>query len=62
MPVKPVLLGWIMYFNVMKIKVMEAAAFRKYRFNKYYKKLTKNDQSLEDGVPWNWYELKNPNT
>jgi hypothetical protein len=27
MPVKPVLLGWIMYFNVMKIKVMEAAAF-----------------------------------
>ena len=57
--------AWLDYgFNVMKIKVMEAAAHSdNIASNKILLKigLKMTEQYLEDGVYWNWYELKNPN-
>jgi RimJ/RimL family protein N-acetyltransferase len=57
--------AWLNYgFNVMKIKVMEAAAHSdNIASNKILLKigLKMTEQYLEDGVYWNWYELKNPN-
>jgi ribosomal-protein-alanine N-acetyltransferase len=51
-------------FNVMKIKVMEAAAHAdNMASNRILQKigLKMTEQYLEEGVFWNWYELKNPN-
>ena len=57
--------AWLYYgFNVMKIKVMEAAAHSdNIASNKILLKigLKMTEQYLEDVVYWNWYELKNPN-
>jgi len=58
--------AWLDYgFNVMKIKVMEAAAHTdNIASNRILQKigLKMTDQYLEDDIPWNWYELHNPNT
>jgi RimJ/RimL family protein N-acetyltransferase len=57
--------AWLDYgFNVMKIKIMEAAAHTdniasNIILQKIGLKIT--DSYLEDGIFWNWYELKNPN-
>jgi RimJ/RimL family protein N-acetyltransferase len=57
--------AWLDYgFNVMKIKVMEAAAHTdNIASNRILQKigLKMTEQYLEEGVSWNWYELKNPN-
>jgi ribosomal-protein-alanine N-acetyltransferase len=57
--------AWLDYgFNVMKIKVMEAAAHTEnIASNRILQKigLKMTEQYLEEGVSWNWYELKNPN-
>jgi RimJ/RimL family protein N-acetyltransferase len=48
----------------MKIKLMEAAAHTdNIASNRILQKigLIQTEQYLEDGVSWNWYELKNPN-
>jgi hypothetical protein len=44
----------------MKIEVMDAAAHTdNIASNTILKKLMKmTDQYLEDGIPWNWYQLK----
>ena len=57
--------AWLDYgFNVMKINVMQAATHAdnigsNIILEKIGLKMTEN--YLEDGVYWNWYELKNPN-
>ncbi len=57
--------AWLNYgFNVMKIKVMEAAAHSaNIASNRILQKIgmIQTEQYLEDNVSWNWYELKNPN-
>jgi ribosomal-protein-alanine N-acetyltransferase len=57
--------AWLDYgFNVMKIKIMEAAAHTdNIASNRILQKigLEMTEQYLEDSVSWNWYELKNPN-
>jgi ribosomal-protein-alanine N-acetyltransferase len=57
--------AWLDYgFNVMKIKVMEAAAHTdNIASNRILQKigLKMTEKYLEEGVSWNWYELKNPN-
>ena len=57
--------AWLDYgFNVMKIKIMEAAAHTEnIASNRILQKigLEMTEQYLEDSVSWNWYELKNPN-
>jgi ribosomal-protein-alanine N-acetyltransferase len=57
--------AWLDYgFNVMKIKVMEAAAHTdNIASNRILQKigLKMTEQYLEEGISWNWYELKNPN-
>jgi len=57
--------AWLDYgFNVMKIKTMEAAAHTaNLASNKILQKIGMKitEQYMEDGVSWNWYELKNPN-
>jgi RimJ/RimL family protein N-acetyltransferase len=57
--------AWLDYgFNVMKIKIMEAAAHTdNIASNRILQKigLKMTEQYLEEGVSWNWYELKNPN-
>ena len=56
--------AWLDYgFNVMKINVMQAAAHAdNIGSNKILKKigLKMTENYLEDGVYWNWHELKNP--
>ncbi|MFV7236597.1 GNAT family N-acetyltransferase [Flavobacterium sp. ZB4R12] len=56
---------WLDYgFNVMKIKIMSAAAHTdNIASNKILQKIgmVLTEQYLEDNVSWNWYELKNPN-
>lgn len=58
-------LAWIDYgFNVMKIEVMGAAAHTdNFASNRILQKigLKMTQQYQEDGISWNWYELKNPN-
>ena len=57
--------AWLDYgFNVMKIKLLEAAAHAdNIASNRILQKigLKMTEQYVEDGVSWNWYELKNPN-
>ena len=57
--------AWLDYgFNVLKINVMQAAAHAdNIGSNKILEKigLKMTENYLEDGVYWNWYELKNPN-
>jgi RimJ/RimL family protein N-acetyltransferase len=57
--------AWLDYgFNVLKIKVMEAAAHTdNIASNRILQKigLKMTEQYLEEDVSWNWYELKNPN-
>ena len=57
--------AWLDYgFDVMKIKIMEAAAHKEnIASNRILQKigLKMTEQYMEDGVSWNWYELKNPN-
>jgi len=57
--------AWLDYgFKVMKIKVMEAAAHTdNVPSNRILQKigLKMTNQFMEDDIPWNWYELKNPN-
>lgn len=57
--------AWLNYgFNVMKIENMEAAAhIDNIASNRILQKIgmKMTEQYLEDGIPWNWYELKNPN-
>ncbi|SFF02661.1 GNAT family N-acetyltransferase [Flavobacterium xueshanense] len=57
--------AWLEYgFDVMKIKIMEAAAHKEnIASNRILQKigLKMTEQYMEDGVSWNWYELKNPN-
>ena len=56
--------AWLDYgFNVMKINVIQAAAHAdNIGSNKILKKigLKMTENYLEDGVYWNWHELKNP--
>ena len=56
--------AWMDYgFNVMKIKIMEAAAHTEnIASNIILQKigLKMTETYLEDGVSWNWYELNNP--
>ena len=56
--------AWLDYgFNVMKINVMQAATHAdNIGSNKILKKigLKMTENYLEDGVYWNWHELKNP--
>jgi RimJ/RimL family protein N-acetyltransferase len=53
--------AWLEYgFKEMKIEVMDAAA---HTDNIASNTILKNgmkmtDQYLEDGIPWNWYQLK----
>ena len=58
-------IAWLDYgFKTMKIEIMEAAAHTdNIGSNKILRKigLQMTEQYLEDGVSWNWYELKNPN-
>jgi [ribosomal protein S5]-alanine N-acetyltransferase len=55
--------AWLDYgFNVMKIKLMEAAAHTKnIASNRVLQKIgmKMTEQYLEDGVSWNWYEMEN---
>jgi ribosomal-protein-alanine N-acetyltransferase len=57
--------AWLDYgFNVIKIKVMEAAAHTdNIASNRILQKigLKMTEKYLEEGVSWNWYEFKNPN-
>lgn len=57
--------AWLDYgFKTMKIPVMEAAAHTdNIASNRILQKigLQITETYLEDGVSWNWYELKNPN-
>ncbi|RBN51427.1 GNAT family N-acetyltransferase [Flavobacterium psychrolimnae] len=57
--------AWLDYgFNEMNIKIMEAAAHTaNIASNRILQKigLKMTAKYLEDGVSWNWYELKNPN-
>jgi ribosomal-protein-alanine N-acetyltransferase len=57
--------AWLDYgFKTMKIPVMEAAAHSdNIASNRILQKigLQMTETYLEDGVSWNWYELKNPN-
>lgn len=57
--------AWLDYgFNVMKIKIMDAAAHTdNAASNTILQKIgmVMTEQYKEDGVSWNWYELKNPN-
>lgn len=57
--------AWLDYgFNVMKIKVMEAAAHTdNIASNRILQKigLKMTGQYLESNISWNWYELKNLN-
>jgi RimJ/RimL family protein N-acetyltransferase len=57
--------AWLDYgFNVMQIEIMEAAAHTdNIASNRILQKigLKMTEQYLEEGVSWNWYELKNPN-
>ena len=57
--------AWLDYgFDVMKIKIMEAAAHKEnIASNRILQKigLKMTEQYMEVGVSWNWYELKNPN-
>lgn len=57
--------AWLDYgFNVMKIKIMDAAAHTdNAASNKILQKIgmLMTGQYMEDQVSWNWYELKNPN-
>jgi RimJ/RimL family protein N-acetyltransferase len=57
--------AWLDYgFNVMKIKIMEAAAHTdNIASNRILQKigLKMTESYMEDDVSWNWYELKNPN-
>ena len=57
--------AWLDYgFKEMNIQVMEAAAHKdNIASNKILQKigLKMTDQYMEDDIPWNWYELKNPN-
>ncbi len=57
--------AWLDYgFNIMKIKVMQAAAHTEnIASNRILQKigLKKTEPYLEDEIWWNWYELKNPN-
>ncbi|MFE3848525.1 GNAT family N-acetyltransferase [Flavobacterium sp. LB3P45] len=57
--------AWLDYgFNEIKIEILEAAAQTdNIASNKILQKigLKMTEQYLEDGVSWNWYELKNPN-
>jgi ribosomal-protein-alanine N-acetyltransferase len=57
--------AWLDYgFKTMKIPVMEAAAHTdNIASNRILQKigLQMTETYLEDGVSWNWYELKNPN-
>lgn len=57
--------AWLDYgFNKMNINLMEAAAQTdNIASNRILQKigLVQTGQYLEDGVSWNWYELKNPN-
>jgi [ribosomal protein S5]-alanine N-acetyltransferase len=54
--------AWLDYgFNVMKIKLMEAAAHtNNIASNKILQKIgmKMTEQYLEDGVFWNWYEME----
>ena len=56
--------AWLDYgFKTMKIPVMEAAAHTdNIASNRILQKigLQMTETYLEDGVSWNWYELKNP--
>lgn len=56
--------AWLDYgFKTMKIPVMEAAAHSdNIASNRILQKigLQMTETYLEDGVSWNWYELKNP--
>ncbi|CAH0335784.1 Acetyltransferase [Flavobacterium sp. CECT 9288] len=56
--------SWLDYgFKTMKIPVMEAAAHSdNIASNRILQKigLQMTETYLEDGVSWNWYELKNP--
>lgn len=56
--------AWLDYgFKIMKIPVMEAAAHSdNIASNRILQKigLQMTETYLEDGVSWNWYELKNP--
>jgi [ribosomal protein S5]-alanine N-acetyltransferase len=56
--------AWLEYgFQTMKIPVMEAAAHSdNIASNRILQKigLQMTETYLEDGVSWNWYELKNP--
>jgi len=57
--------AWLDYaFNVMKIEIMQAAAQTdNIASNKILQKIGMSitEQYLEDGVSWNWYELKKTN-
>jgi [ribosomal protein S5]-alanine N-acetyltransferase len=57
--------AWLSYaFEVMKIELIVAAAHTNNRAsNKILQKIgmLQSEQYLEDGISWNWYELKNPN-
>nr|WP_314838781.1 GNAT family N-acetyltransferase [uncultured Flavobacterium sp.] len=57
--------AWLEYgFQTMKIPLMEAAAHTdNIASNRILQKigLQMTETYLEDGVSWNWYELKNPN-
>lgn len=57
--------AWLDYgFNIMKIKVMQAAAHTEnIASNRILQKigLQMTESYLEDEIWWNWYELKNPN-
>jgi ribosomal-protein-alanine N-acetyltransferase len=57
--------AWLDYgFNLMKIKIVNAAAHTDNKAsNRILQKIgmTMKTQYLENGVSWNWYELKNPN-
>ena len=56
--------AWLDYgFNVMNIKIMEAAAHTEnIASNRILQKigLKMTGSYMEDGISWNWYELKNP--
>jgi ribosomal-protein-alanine N-acetyltransferase len=57
--------AWLDYgFKTMKIQIMEAAAHTdNIASNRILQKIgmQMTEQYLEDGVSWNWYELKNSN-
>jgi ribosomal-protein-alanine N-acetyltransferase len=57
--------AWLDYgFNVMKIKIMEAAAHTdNIASNRILQKIgmEMTEKYFEDDISWNWYELKNPN-